>query len=133
MTDKTLTVLALTLRLFSAEPAHADVNVGITIGAPPPVIVTAPPQIVVVPGSTVAYVPAASFNVFVYGGRYYSFHNGGWFVASRPGAPWTVLAVDRVPRPVVAVPVTYYKIPPGHARKMGGEHPKGPKGGRGNH
>jgi hypothetical protein len=121
MTEQTLAVLALALGILGAKPAHADVNVGISIGtpAPPPVVVTAPPPVILVPGTTVYRMPSAEFNVFVHNGRYYSFHNGAWFIATRWGAPWTAVAVERVPRPVLAVPVTYYRIPPGHARKMG--------------
>jgi hypothetical protein len=91
--------------------------------APPPVVVmppvlVGPPAVVIVPGTQVYTVPSASFNVFVYGGRYYSYHHGAWFVAPRHGAPWTALAVDAVPLPVRAVPVRHYKIPPGQEKKM---------------
>ncbi len=133
MTEKTAVVLALTSRLLFAEPAHADVNIGISVGTPappPPIVVTAPPQLVLVPGTAVYYAPGASFNLFVYRGRYYSFHNGLWFHASSPTASWAVIAGDRVPQPVLAVPVTYYRIPPGHARKPGAGppgHARGPK------
>jgi hypothetical protein len=121
MTDKTLTVMALTLGLFSARPAHADVGPGIS--APPPVIATAPAAVVAVPGSPVSHVPSAAYNLFVFGGRYYSLHNGAWFVTTAPRAPWTAVAADRMPRPVLAVPVAYYKIPPGQTRRGGGPIP----------
>ncbi len=68
---------------------------------------------VVVPGSPVYYAPDANVNLFVYGGRYYTFHEGAWFVGPKHGGPWTFVAVDRVPRPVVAVPVKYYRVAPG--------------------
>jgi hypothetical protein len=87
----------------------------------PPVVTTLPP-LVVVPGSPVFYAPGVSMNFFAYGGRYYSFHQGGWFVATSHGGPWTAIAVKKVPRPVLAVPVAYYKVPPGHAKKMSHEH-----------
>jgi hypothetical protein len=97
-----------------------DVNVGINIGVPPPprIVLPAPPPVVVVPNSPVSYAPSVEFNLFVYGGRYYTFHDGGWFYAQSHRGPWVFLATERVPRPVVAVPMTYYKIPPGHAKKM---------------
>jgi hypothetical protein len=135
--ERTLMVLALALGMLGARPAHADVNVGINIGAPapPPVIVAAPPGVILVPGTNVYHAPSASFNVFVHQGRYYSFHNGAWFVTTRWGTPWAVIAVERVPKPVLGVPVAYYRIPPGHAKRMDRapvgavvEHPgKGPK------
>ncbi|PYM91333.1 MAG: hypothetical protein DME04_19495 [Candidatus Rokuibacteriota bacterium] len=96
-------------------------NVGISVGipAPPPIVMAAPPPVVVVPEATVYYVPNATFNLFVYSGRYYAFHNGAWFYATTHSGPWIFIATEQVPRPVVAVPVTYYKIPPGHAKKTG--------------
>jgi hypothetical protein len=83
----------------------------------------------------VYYAPAVGFNLFVYGGRYYRFHEGHWFIAAAHGGPWTFIGRQTVPRPVLAVPATYYKIPPGHAKKMGesGIANRGPKGKRGKH
>ena len=103
-----------------------DVNVGINIGVPPPprIVLPAPPPVVVVPHSPVSYAPSVDFNLFVYGGRYYTFHDGGWFYAQSHRGPWVFIPTERVPRPVVAVPTTYYKVPPGHAKKMA--RPGGP-------
>lgn len=123
--------LAVLLTLMAASPVVADsLSVGINIGAPapppihPPVVVTHPPQLVIVPGSSVFYAPGVNINFFAYGGRYYSFHEGTWFVATTYGGPWVTIAPGRVPQPVLAVPVAYYKVPPGHAKKMSrGEGP----------
>jgi hypothetical protein len=104
-----------------ALPAEAQVSVNVNVG-PPPVIFSAPPRVVVVPKTPVYYAPDTSYNVFVYEGRYYSFHNGAWFLATSHGGPWAFVPVEHVPRPVVAVPARYYKIPPGQAKKMGLEH-----------
>ena len=123
--------LAAGLSLMAASPAAADgVRIGISVPVPapptvvitpprPPLVVVAPPQLAVVPGSPVVYAPGASMNFFAYGGRYYTFHEGAWFVATTYGSPWETIAPARVPRPVLAVPVAYYKVPPGHAKKMG--------------
>lgn len=121
---KSLLILSLAAGFVGPAPAPADVSVGINIGtpAPPPVVVTTP-QIVLVPGSSVYYAPGVSYNFFVFGGRYYSVHEGVWFHSFTGKGGWTVLAVERVPRPVLAVPVTYYKIPPGHAKRMHGDGP----------
>ena len=124
-----VTVVALVLvgslgGLLGAMPAHADsLSIGINIGSPPPppppaIVVAAPPQFVVVPGSPVHYAPGLSVNYFVYGGKHFTFHSGSWFIAASYGAPWTFVAVEKVPKPVLAVPVAYYKIPPGHMKKM---------------
>lgn len=110
-----LTAAALTLH---AGAADGDVKVGISVGVAPPPIVLAPPPLVAVPGMSVHHVPSATFNLFVHGGRYYSFHNGAWFVAAGPRAPWTVVTIGALPPAVRAVPATHYKIPPGHARKQ---------------
>jgi hypothetical protein len=120
----------VTAALSTSFAAEAGVNVNVNIGppAPPPIIVSSPPRVVVVPGSPVYYAPDASVNLFVYGGRYYTFHEGAWFVGPRHVGPWTFIAVDRVPAPVVAVPVKYYRVapaappsvghcPPGQAKK----------------
>ncbi len=124
---------ALSMGLL-ASPASADVT--INIGAPPPpIIIAAPPKVVVVPGTPVYYAPGANHNLFVYGGSYYALHNGHWFHAKRPGAAWVFVPIEKVPRPVIGVPVGYYKIPPGHVKKMGDDdgpgHGKGWKKGKG--
>ena len=129
----------IVVALPGALAVAGDVNVGVTIGVPrppvvvappavvvapptvvvaPPPVVLAPPSLVIVPGMPVHHVPTASFNFFVYGNRYYSFHNGAWFVAGGRGAPWTIIAIESVPAPVRAVPVKHHKVPPGHAKKM---------------
>jgi len=115
-----LASVAATALSVSASPA-GNVSVGVNIGVPPPppIVLPAPPSIVVVPNSPVYYAPGVDFNLFVYGGRYYTFHHGSWFYATSHGGPWVFVAPERVPRPVVAVPAPYYKIPPGHAKRMG--------------
>jgi hypothetical protein len=136
-----LMVLALSASPLAASGARAQgvsVNVNIDVPPPPMVFVT-PPQLVVVPGSVVMYAPGVAFNVFVLHGRYYSFHNGVWFGAPSHKGPWVVVPIDKVPHVVRAVPVAYYKIPPGQAKKMvkegrfegpagGPGHGRGPKG-----
>lgn len=123
--------LAAGFSLVVASPAAADgLRIGVSVPVPapptvvitpprPPVVVVAPPQLAVVPGSPVFYAPSASMNFFAYGGRYYTFHEGAWFVATTYGSPWVAIAPAKVPRPVLTVPVAYYKVPPGHAKKMG--------------
>lgn len=126
--------IAAGFSLMVASPAAADgIRIGIRVPVPapptvvitppaPPVVAVAPPQLVVVPGSPVFYAPGARTNFFAYGGRYYTFHEGAWFVATSYGSPWVTIAPVKVPRPVLAVPVTYYKVPPGHAKKKMGHH-----------
>ena len=108
------TGLILVLGLAAGSPAPAgNVSIGVQINVPPPpIVLTAPPSLVVVPGTPVSYAPAASYNYFSYGKRYYTFHNRAWFYATAFNGPWVVLPVEQVPPPVLAVPVGYYKSPP---------------------
>lgn len=134
-------LVAAAAGLLGAIPAQADnVSIGINIGSPPPppppIIVASPPQLVVVPGTPVFYAPGLNVNFFFHKGRYYTFHNNSWFVAGTHNGPWTFVAVEHVPQPILVVPVQYYKVPPGHWKKGGpppwAGHGKGPKKGKGN-
>lgn len=146
-------LIGLVATALGARPAWADVKIGVRItppvpppppvvvapapvvvapapvvvAPPPPPVVMSAPQMVVIPGSGVYYAPGVHFNMFVYGGRYYSFHNGVWFRARRHSGPWKAVKVRDVPRPVRGVPVRYYRVPPGHAKRIGG--PPGPPSG----
>ena len=133
-----IVVAAASVLAVMPAPVQADsVSIGVNIGSPPPppppaYVVEAPPQLVVVPGMPVYYAPSLSVNFFAYGGRYYTYHNGAWFGATTYGGPWSFIAVERVPQPVLAVPVAYYKVPPGHMKGGGGPppwagHGNGPK------
>lgn len=103
-------------------PAGGQVQVGVQIGipAPPPVLVS-PPQFVVVPTTpSVRYAPDFGINVFLYGGRYYAWNDGAWFVTANAGQPWVFVEPARVPRSVLVVPARYYNLPPGQLKKVYG-------------
>ena len=125
MAKRSLRMMAFAAMAYTSVPmteaVAGDVNVGVHIGVPvpppPKIVLPAPPAVVVVPNTQVSYAPGVDFNLFVYGGRYYTFHDGSWFYATRHSGPWTFIATERVPRPVVGVPMKYYKVPPGHAMK----------------
>lgn len=131
MGTRAVMMLVIAGAALYALAAEAQVSVNINVG-PPPVIFPAPPRVVIVPNTSVYYVPDTTYNVFVHEGRYYSFHDGAWFLATSHGGPWVFVPVERVPRPVLAVPVKYYKVPPGQAKRMDGAegpgHGKGPRG-----
>ena len=114
-----LSVACLALAFLAPSSATAHVQIGVQIGIPlPPPVLVAPPPFVVVPATpAVSYAPSVPYDVFYYGGRYYAWQNG-WFVAAGPGRPWTYIETARVPRPVFIVPARYYKIPPGHLKKL---------------
>jgi hypothetical protein len=126
---------AATILWSGASAAGPDVKIDIGIGVPP-IVLTTPPSLVVVPGTPVYYAPDVSANLFFYKGRYYTVANNIWSMAPAYGGPWAVIQIGQVPAPVVAVPVEYYKIPPGQLKKHGpppwagrghGKHPKKPK------
>lgn len=111
-------IAALLALLATAVPAAAQIHVDIGIHLP------APPRLVVVPEvRAVQYVPAAPANLFFYSNQYWAFSNGGWYVSRGYNGPWVVVAPQVVPRPVLLVPVQYYRVPPGHWKKWQAKHP----------
>ena len=123
------------LCLVAAAPAAGEVDINVNIGTPPPpppppIVLSTPPILVAVPHSTVYYAPSLPYNFFFYAGRYYTLHAGAWFQARTYHGPWVYVGADAVPRHVLFVPTSYYKIPPGHLKKVWrGEH--GHRRGRG--
>jgi WXXGXW repeat (2 copies) len=109
---------AVAMLFLGASARASDVKINIGLGVPP-IVLTAPPQLVVVPGTPVFYAPDVSANLFFYKGRYYTVANGVWSRAPAYNGPWAVIQIGQVPAPVVAVPVEYYKIPPGQLKKKG--------------
>ena len=96
-------------------PAQSQVSVAVNIGQPPPVLV-AQPVLVPVQASPVMYAPKYGADVFFYDGRYYTVRDDQWFYTTRVNTPWVSVAIGRVPQAILAVPVTYYRVPPGRAR-----------------
>jgi hypothetical protein len=107
--------MLLAASLAVPAPALSQVSVNVNIGQPPPVLV-AQPVLVPVQDSPVYYAPSYGADLFFYDGRYYTRHNDQWFYAPRRNATWIAVSIGRVPRAVLAVPVAYYRVPPGHAR-----------------
>ncbi len=128
MTRAMFVALIVAATLAAPAVARAEINIGISVSPPPAVVVTSPPPIVAIPESPVLYAPSATFNLFVYSGRYYSFHNGSWFVTAGPNGAWAIIAPERVPAPVLEVPRTYYRVPPGHMQRMDDDEPHGHRG-----
>jgi len=103
--------------LAGAATTHAAVSVNIGIN------LAAPPQLVVVPGVPVSYAPAVPGNYFFYGGQYYVFANGIWYVGPGYNGPWVGVAPQYVPRPLLMVPVRYYHAVPREWRQWRREEP----------
>jgi hypothetical protein len=119
--------LALTVAVLLVASAAAslvgatDVSVNVNVPAPPPpaIVLPAPPKLVVVPGiPTVQYAPSTSVDLFFHQSRWYYSHGGYWYAGPSYKGPWTAVAVPGLPAPVVAVPVKYYKVPPGHLKQL---------------
>ena len=110
-------------------PARGQVSVNVSIGQPPPVIV-AQPVLVPVQASPVYYAPSYGPDLFFYDGRYYTVRDDQWFYAARVNTPWVAIAIGKVPRQILAVPVAYYRVPPGHMKHNGHCPPGQAKKGR---
>ena len=100
--------------------AAADVRIGVNIGVPG-VVVAPPVPVVVPPAPPVVIAPGAP--VYYYGTHHYTYFNGAWFLGPGHGGPWAYVPVARVPRPIIAVPHAYLRMPPGHAQHIAGPPP----------
>lgn len=105
-------VMAAVIGSRGLAQAQVSVDIGIHLGSPP--------ALVPVPETPVMYAPSVNDNFFFYDGGYYVFRKGAWYMAPRHNGPWAVVAPAYVPRPLLAVPVRYYRVPPaewkrGHA------------------
>ena len=112
-----VSAVVLVAIMGAAGAAQSEVNVNIGINLP------APPALVAVPATPVMYAPSVSANYFFYGGAYYVFTNGGWYVSGGHNGPWVALAPEFVPRPILAVPVRYYRHAPDEWRHVRREGP----------
>ena len=95
---------------FAGSPGLSQAQVSVNVGINLP----APPSFVIVPGTPVAYAPAVPANYFFYGGEYYVFTNGVWYMGHRHNGPWVIVAPEYIPLPILSVPVRYYRAPPPH-------------------
>jgi hypothetical protein len=106
---------------MAAAPAGAQ-HVGIEVNIPSGhfnLQVGHAPRLVPVPGMPVYHVPSLPQNYFAYMGHYYLFHGGAWYGSAHHNGPWMLLHIHQVPRPILSVPVTYYKVRPSHWKKSG--------------
>ena len=85
-------------------------------------VIVAQPVLVPVSASPVMYAPSYGSDLFFYEGRYYTVRDDRWYSSARLNSPWLAISIGKVPRAVVAVPVAYYRVPPGHL-KQGGPRP----------
>lgn len=106
-------VMAAVFGSAGLAQAQVNVDIGIHLGSPPP--------LVALPESPVMYAPSVNGNFFFYQGGYYVFRRGAWYMAPRHDGPWAVVAPEYVPRPLLSVPVRYYRVPPPEWRRWHAE------------
>jgi len=116
-----IVAMLIAASLAVPAPAQSQVSVQVNIGQPPPVIV-AKPVLMAVSNSPVYFAPSYGSDLFFYDGRYYTVRDDQWFYAARVNTPWVAIAIGKVPQQIIAVPVAYYRVPPGHLKHMGGGH-----------
>jgi hypothetical protein len=93
--------------LVAPATARGEVRVNIGINLP------GPPQLVPVPAApSIAYAPGVGANYFSYDGEYWVFDSGNWYMSRGYNGPWVVVAPEFVPRPLLGVPVQFYRQPP---------------------
>jgi hypothetical protein len=96
----------------------SNLQLGINLGHAPPPVVVVPGPVVVAPGAPapppVYYAPNLPYNYFVFKKAHYLYRDGRWFRASRYTGPWIAIAIDTVPRPILAVPIEHYRNRPAH-------------------
>ncbi len=115
---KRIVFLVLSLCFVMTTPLFAGVNVGISIGVPPPLTFAGPPDVVVVPsGNAYVYMVPDVPGLYFYNNYWYRFHGNHWYRSSIYSGPWVYVETHRVPRFVVNVPPDYYRhLPPGYYR-----------------
>lgn len=123
LTRMVVLAVAMATPWLAAEPALAD-NVTIGINTPSAYFglsIGSRPPVVPVQGLPVYAAPSVPHNYFLYDRYYYLFHEGTWFYSAQYNGPWFSLAIHQVPRPILSVPVSYYKrVPPGQWKKKHG-------------
>jgi len=78
------------------------------------------PRMEVISGTSIQFVVEGNEDIFLYGGAWYRWGGGTWYLSTEEGGAW-----KRIQEP----PAVFYKIPPGHAkyRVVGNRGGPGPK------
>lgn len=104
--------LAMIIALGMQAPlAHAaNVSFGIRIGDRydgPRMGYVRTSDMTLVPGTRVYYMSNSDYDMYRYGGYYYTYYDGGWYRASRSSGPYVFISYQSVPRQVRYVPTDY--------------------------
>jgi len=102
-------ILATSMLLYAANPAHAQVSVGIqSHGVSIGFNVSAYPRMVAIPGYPVYSDPRMNSNYFFYDGLYWVYQDNNWYSSGWYDGPWDQIGPQYVPAFVLRVPVRYY-------------------------
>ena len=100
-----LCILASSLAV--AHPASAqELRVNANLGGSH-IYFDTQPNVVLVPNTQVYYAPYGNYEVYRYRNHWYANRNGTWFRSSNYRGPYYQTDMDRVPQPVVSVPMDY--------------------------
>ena len=97
-------IIGLSMLIFSATSALAQVSIGINISLFP--------ELVRVPAYPVYYAPRLGINFFFYDGLYWVYEGDTWYSSAWYNGPWTFVGPEFVPLFVLRIPVRYYVSPP---------------------
>jgi hypothetical protein len=98
MTTPRYDVLSFMLLIvFLASPAHAQVNINVQIGEPPPVVVYSPPPMVLMPEPQMYVAVGVPYDIYFVSGRYYYFYEDHWFWGPGYSGPWTYMRFESLP------------------------------------
>lgn len=93
---------AILTTALAAGPAAAQIQVGVSIALPPPIVFVAPPQVVVLPGSNTYFAAGIAQDVYFQGGFWWRPWEGRWYRSSYYDRGWSYY--DRTPAFYGSVP-----------------------------
>ena len=97
-------LLAVVIVVPIATMAGVNVNIGISIGLPPPIVFAAPPQLIVLPETYVYACPDVDADMYFYNGWWWRLWEGRWYRSHYYNRGWGYY--NRVPS-------FYFDVDPG--------------------
>jgi len=96
--------------------SEVNIQVGVNVPPPPPLLIPAPPPLVVVPRTYVYFAPEVEVDIFFYQGYWYRPYEGRWYRAKSYKGPWIYLVPEKVPHPVLRIPPDFRRVTLQHKR-----------------
>jgi hypothetical protein len=100
-----LRTILLALVIVFPIPTMAEVNVGISISLPPPIVFATPPVVVVIPETYVYAVPDVGVDIFFYNGWWWRPWEGRWYRSRNYNSGWVYY--QRVPSFYARIPSSW--------------------------